>query len=146
MTIRESYGNGAVTKVERRDSSTGDWHEVWSGVDPTAAGAALDFEVNFQPTSYLADGVRITIDTNHSPAWEEIDAVGLYAQGQGQIDKFTGGPGADMVPYAGCYQGSAGDGVSDYVTVRYRKNEGDYELAALVPLQGTTQYLVLRPS
>jgi hypothetical protein len=34
-----------------------------------------DFAVTFGATSYLADGVRVTLDMNHSSAWEEIDAV-----------------------------------------------------------------------
>ena len=77
VRVRESYGNGAVTKIELRDRATGTWHEVWSGVDPTAAGAVSDLEVACGPTSYLADGVRITLDMNHSSAWEELDAVAL---------------------------------------------------------------------
>jgi len=56
------------------------------------------------------------------------------------IDELTGGPDTDMVLYAGCYQDGTGDEVSDYMTLRY-KNEDIYELATLVPLQGTTQYL-----
>jgi hypothetical protein len=75
VTIRESFGNGGVTNVELRDHATGTWQTVWSGVDPTAAGALADFQVSFAATSYLADGVRITLDMNHSSAWEEIDAV-----------------------------------------------------------------------
>ena len=77
VTIRENNGNGAVTKIELRDHATGTWQTVWAGVDPTAPGALADFDVTFGPTSYLADGVRITLDINHSAAWEEIDAVML---------------------------------------------------------------------
>ena len=77
VRVRESFGNGAVTKIELREQATGTWHQVWSGADPTAAGGPADFDVTFGPTSYLADGVRITLDMNHSPAWEEIDAVQL---------------------------------------------------------------------
>ena len=40
-------------------------------------GALADFDVAFGPTSYLADAVRITLDMDHSTAWEEIDAVRL---------------------------------------------------------------------
>ena len=78
VRVRESYGNGAVTKIELREQGTGTWHAVWSGVDATAPGAVADLEVALSPTSYLADGVRVTLDMNHSSAWEELDAVGLY--------------------------------------------------------------------
>ena len=77
VQVRESYGNGAVTKIELRDHAAGTWHEVWSGVDATAPGAVADLAVTLSPTSYLVDGVRITLDMNHSSAWEEIDAVAL---------------------------------------------------------------------
>ena len=78
VRVRESYGNGAVTKIELREQGTGTWHTVWSGVDATAPGAVADLAVALSPTSYLADGVRVTLDMNHSSAWEELDAVGLY--------------------------------------------------------------------
>ena len=77
VRVRESYGNGAVTKIELRDHATGTWQSVWSGVDPTAAGAVADLEVALSRTSYLVDGVRVTLDMNHSSAWEELDAVAL---------------------------------------------------------------------
>ena len=80
VRVRESYGNGAVTKIELRDHATGTWQPVWSGVDATAPGAVADLAVTLSPTSYLVDGVRITLDMNHSSAWEEIDAVALEGE------------------------------------------------------------------
>ena len=87
--MRESYGNGAVTKIELRDHATGSWQEVWSGVDATAPGAVSDLEVALSPTSYLVDGVRITLDMNHSSAWEEIDAVALEGVASATVSQWA---------------------------------------------------------
>jgi hypothetical protein len=78
VTIRETWGNGFVTKVEVRNQSTQAFETVWSGTDPTAPGSVADFVVSFAARTYLVDAVRITVDTNHSlGTWEEIDAVQL---------------------------------------------------------------------
>lgn len=77
VTVRETNGNGFVTKIEVRNAATGAFETVWSGADPTAPGSAADFNVSFAARSYLVDGVRVTVDTSHSSTWEEIDAVGL---------------------------------------------------------------------
>ncbi len=78
VVIRESWGNGFVTKVEVREAGpTPTFHEVWSGVDTTAPGTPADFAVYFPLTSYLVDAVKIWVDTSHSGDWEEIDAVQL---------------------------------------------------------------------
>ena len=78
VSIRESWGDGFVTKVELRNASTGGWEKVWSGTDPSVPGDIVDFEVSFAPRTYLVDAVRITTDTDHSRVWEEIDAVALF--------------------------------------------------------------------
>ena len=94
VTIREARGNGFVTQVEVRDEASGDYHTVFSGTDPTAAGALADFPISFAATAFLVDAVRITIDTNlDTSAYEAIDAVqlhwtpplndGVYAQSAG---------------------------------------------------------------
>src|SRR5262249_17393357 len=77
-TIRETWGNGFVTRVEVRDATTGAFATVWSGVDPSAPGTPVAYVVSWTQTSYLVDALRITVDTNHNlKTWEEIDAVSL---------------------------------------------------------------------
>ena len=73
--IRETDGGGFVTKIELIDDSDV-LHTIWSGTDVNA-GVVYDFVVNFGQTSYLVDGVKITIDTTISSGWDEIDAVRL---------------------------------------------------------------------
>lgn len=78
VTVRETWGNGFVRMIEVRDTK-GKFHVVFDGVDPSAPGAPVDFFVDFPPTPFLADAVRVTIDTDHNPdTWEEIDAITLH--------------------------------------------------------------------
>ena len=74
--VRETYGNGFVTKVEVLDLMD-EYHEVWSGEDPSLPGTPVNFKVDFSKTSFLVQGLRVTIDTDHSTVWEEIDAIQL---------------------------------------------------------------------
>src|SRR5207249_8332688 len=74
-SIRETFGNGFVTRVEVRNAATGAFESLWSGVDPSMPGTAVNFQVSWTKTAYLVDALRVTVDTNHDPSWEEIDAV-----------------------------------------------------------------------
>ncbi|MGA2498115.1 MAG: Ig-like domain-containing protein, partial [Tepidisphaeraceae bacterium] len=77
-TIRETCGNGFVTQIEALDTS-GAYHVVWSGTDPSLPGQPVDFHVDFPITPYLTQGLRITVNTSHDPTtWEEIDSVSLF--------------------------------------------------------------------
>ena len=57
VSVRETLGNGFVSKVEVRDTG-GVFHEVFSGPDPSQPGAPADFTVTFPTTSYKVDAVR----------------------------------------------------------------------------------------
>src|SRR3989449_1897891 len=77
VTIRETWGNGFVTKVELLDVSDA-FHTVFNGTDPSLPGTPADFDIAFAPTTYQVKAVRITTDTNHNlSTWEEIDGVQL---------------------------------------------------------------------
>lgn len=77
INVRETCGNGFVTKLEVRNAATGVYETVWSGTDSTAQGAPGDLKVSFAQRSYLVDAVRVTTNTSHSTTWEEIDAIQL---------------------------------------------------------------------
>jgi hypothetical protein len=77
VDIRETIGNGFVTKIELHDQSDV-YHTVWASKDPSIPGYVYDFVPTWTTTTYLVDEVRITLDTNHNPGtWDEIDAVRL---------------------------------------------------------------------
>lgn len=76
-TIRETYGNGFVYRVDAVDTS-GILHTLWTGSDTSAAGAPAEFTLNWAATSYLVKGLKIYSNTDHDlNAWEEIDAIQL---------------------------------------------------------------------
>lgn len=80
VTIRETLGNGFVYQVDALDTSDV-LHTVWTGVDSSQPGSAVDFSVSWPMTGYAVKGVKIYVDTNHSAGWEEIDAVWLHSAG-----------------------------------------------------------------
>ena len=74
VRIRESYGAGAIIKVELFDEQGGA-HTVWTGVDATK-----DLEylvVPFARTAFKTARIRLTLATNIVPGLNEIDAVQL---------------------------------------------------------------------
>ncbi len=78
VNIKESYGSGAITKVEIGQGEN--LHSVWEGVDPTRGLNYL--RVTFEKTNYLVNTIKITLDGNKkSPnEWMEIDAVQLVGE------------------------------------------------------------------
>jgi len=79
VRIRESYGSGAVIKVELFDEQ-GAAHTAWAGNDPTTD---LNYLVlNIPKTTYKTARVKVTLATNVVPGWNEIDAVQLVGTDQ----------------------------------------------------------------
>lgn len=79
VRIRESYGSGAVIKVELFDEQ-GSAHTAWAGNDPTTQLNYL--MVTMPKTTYKTARVKITLATNVIPGWNEIDAVQLVGTDQ----------------------------------------------------------------
>jgi hypothetical protein len=82
VTIRETNGNGFVYQVDLVDQ-----RRIADRLErdrPESPGSPADFVINFAATSYLAQGVKIYVDTNHDlSTWEEIDAVLLQGDTSG---------------------------------------------------------------
>jgi hypothetical protein len=78
LRIFEGSVAGGVTRVSALDVR-GNRHELWAGLDPTETPGI--FELEFSPTSYRVKSIRITLDTDRRPGWEEIDAVELVGPG-----------------------------------------------------------------
>jgi hypothetical protein len=79
VRIRESFGSGAVIKVEVFDEQNAP-HTVWAGNDPTTDLNYL--LVKCPKTAFKTDRVKITLATNVVPGWDEIDAVQLVGAEQ----------------------------------------------------------------
>jgi len=78
IEIRETFGNGFVTRIDLIDASGRIYENVWQGVDPSQAGAPVNFKINFPITDYLVTAAKVYIDTNKSSGFEEIDSIRLF--------------------------------------------------------------------
>lgn len=79
IRVRESFGSGAVIKVELFDEQ-GAARTAWAGNDPTTGLNYLI--VRFPKTEYKTSHVKLTLATNVIPGWNEIDAVQLVGKDQ----------------------------------------------------------------
>lgn len=102
--VRETWGNGFVTKIEVLDLMD-QYHQVWTGEDPSQPGTPVEFEVTFPLTQFLVQGLKITIDTDHDlGTYEEIDAIRLKGKTEGNT--YFGTNSKDI---------AAGDGANDTI-------------------------------
>ncbi|HEY6162967.1 MAG TPA: hypothetical protein VI112_17180, partial [Bacteroidia bacterium] len=75
VNIWETWNPGAVDTIFLRNSSSGQWVNVWSGTASAAPAASRIFTVNFTMTAFQADAIRIGINSPAVGSWNEIDAV-----------------------------------------------------------------------
>jgi hypothetical protein len=75
VAIYETLAPGAVTKVSVRNATNSQWVQVWIGAAAPAPAAARIFTVSFPVTAFPVDGVRLDLDSQAVPDWNEIDAV-----------------------------------------------------------------------
>ena len=78
VRIHEVNVPGAVAEVAARGPS-GDWVTLWSGTGKARGGEPL--EVDFPTTAFFVRTLRVILDTNRAPGWNEIDAVELLGPG-----------------------------------------------------------------
>ena len=77
VRIHETFNPGAVVKLEAKDPQ-GRWHALWQGQDATRAPSEwLEIRVE---VSFATRTLRITIDNDAVPGWNEIDAVELVGE------------------------------------------------------------------
>lgn len=78
VTIRETFGNGFVVRVDALDVD-GQFHTVWTGTDPSPTGSPVDFHLQWSATTFAVRGLRIYVNTNlNRTTYEEIDSVRLH--------------------------------------------------------------------
>lgn len=124
LTVRESWGNGFVTRVDLLDGA-GTSHTIWTGTDPSQRGVPTDFTINFATTSYQVRGVKVFVDTNHDgSAWEEIDAVQL----RGELTP----PDAPPTPVNDTFAGAEDSDITGDVLVNDSDPDGDALSASVV--------------
>lgn len=79
IRIYETYNPGAVVAVEAYNGEADEWVTLWSGQDPSQEAPAA-FSPPITPTDFATDRLRLTLDTDVVPGWNEIDAVQLIGR------------------------------------------------------------------
>jgi hypothetical protein len=76
VLVHETYNPGALVRVTafRLD---GEEVEVWKGKDPTAPGSGKGVSEVALDMKFKTNRIKIYIDSQAVPGWNEIDAVGL---------------------------------------------------------------------
>jgi hypothetical protein len=77
VRIYEVNSPGAVAEIKAKGPG-GEWDTLWSG---TASGNGAPLVLEWPLTSYEVKTIRIVLDTNRTPGWNEIDAVELLGGG-----------------------------------------------------------------
>ena len=77
VRIYEVNSPGAVAEIKAK-SPSGGWDTLWSG---TASGNGAPLVLEWPLTSYEVKTIRVVLDTNRTPGWNEIDAVELIGAG-----------------------------------------------------------------
>lgn len=75
IRVHETYNAGAITKVEAKDA-TGAWRILWEG-PARACETPRWFEVAVPKGKWTTREIRLTLDSDAVPGWNEIDAVEL---------------------------------------------------------------------
>jgi hypothetical protein len=80
VRIFEVNSPGCVVEVLARGAD-GAWTSLWRG---TADNGQAPLVITFPLTAFAVRTIRIVLDTNRKPSWNEIDAVELLSPGAGQ--------------------------------------------------------------
>lgn len=78
VRIRETHSCGCVVMVQLKDID-GKYHLKWTGDDKVILKINW-LVLDFPPTSYLTNKVRVTLDTTLVENWKTIDAVQLVGK------------------------------------------------------------------
>lgn len=80
VEVYESYNPGAVVAIELYDAEAGEWVVAWTG---EAAVPEELYQINLYPLDQLGirtDRIRLVLDTDAVPGYNEIDAVQLFGR------------------------------------------------------------------
>jgi hypothetical protein len=79
VRIHETLNAGAIAKVQAK-AANGMWETIWEG-EARREPSPTWFEPIVRPTTFSTNTIRLVVDTNHVPGWNEIDAVELVGDG-----------------------------------------------------------------
>ncbi len=116
VRIFEVNTRGCVVEVQVRGTGGG-WTTVWSGNAETPSGPLV---ISFPRTTFAVRSVRILLDTDRRPGWDEIDAVELLGPGGGQWATRATASSSYGSRAGNALQGAAGDEVQFLKGMRRR--------------------------
>jgi hypothetical protein len=77
VNVIESYNGGAMVRLEAWDPTEQAWSELWSVRDPSPSDRIATFSPELLPVAFATDTIRVTLDTDLVPGFNEIDAIEL---------------------------------------------------------------------
>jgi subtilase family serine protease len=79
IAVFETLNPGAVDTMYVRNASTQQWEQVWSGTASEAGDQSRVFLQTFPETSFDVDAVRIALNSEAVPGFNEVDAIALLS-------------------------------------------------------------------
>jgi hypothetical protein len=79
VRVHETLSPGALARIEVKGPD-GAWDPVWIGEERREPSPCWS-EPKLVPTLYASNAIRLVLDTNRAPGWNEIDAVELLGDG-----------------------------------------------------------------
>jgi hypothetical protein len=79
VRVHESHHPGAVARVLAQ-APDGSWEAVWEGREAPREAPWVS-ELALSPSRYATSTIRLVLDTNRVPGWNEVDAVELVGDG-----------------------------------------------------------------
>lgn len=77
--IYESFNPGAITLIEAYDEENDEWAVLWEGNEPTDEPLRV-FSPELEPLEFATNLIRLTLESDLVPGWNEIDAVQLLGR------------------------------------------------------------------
>lgn len=95
VRVHETFNPGAVARL-LAGRGDGTWTLLWSGEDPTREAPGW-FEPRLEGAGFATRRLRLIVDTDRVPGWNELDAVELVGGGRRQwaSDAIAGSSYAD---------------------------------------------------
>jgi hypothetical protein len=82
VRVVESLAAGAVARIQAK-SPAGEWETMWEGTAPSGE-APRTFDPPLRVPGFAASTIRVVLDTDRVPYWNEVDAVELVGDGLSQ--------------------------------------------------------------
>lgn len=80
VAIVESYNPGAVTTVEAYNADDEEWVVIYEGEAAPTEETYRVFVPEITPVDFTTNQIRLTLDSDAVPGWNEIDAVQLFGR------------------------------------------------------------------